>query len=135
MEQQRIDIEDVAFVQVATPSRERVEQYRVLRQKGTERAFTGKYWDTKAAGTYTCAGCGEELFSSDAKYDSRSGWPRRSDRQAAMLCSISQSMSSLVILEQEAASSDGTGISSVMPAEPSMSFADCRSPRPEWESS
>jgi peptide-methionine (R)-S-oxide reductase len=51
------------------------EQYQILRKKGTERAFTGKYHDTKTPGVYRCAGCGHELFSSDVKYDSGSGWP------------------------------------------------------------
>jgi peptide-methionine (R)-S-oxide reductase len=51
------------------------EQYHVLREKGTERAFTGKFWDAKTPGTYLCAACGQELFASDVKYDSRSGWP------------------------------------------------------------
>jgi peptide-methionine (R)-S-oxide reductase len=51
------------------------EQYHVTQEKGTERAFTGKYWDTKTPGTYKCVVCGEELFSSDTKYDSGSGWP------------------------------------------------------------
>src|SRR5215213_5230424 len=51
------------------------EQYRVARQKGTERAFTGKYHDSKERGTYKCAACGTELFSSEAKFDSGCGWP------------------------------------------------------------
>jgi len=51
------------------------EQYRVCREQGTERAFTGAYWDTKTAGTYRCVACGEPLFHSDSKYDSGSGWP------------------------------------------------------------
>lgn len=51
------------------------EQYHVTREKGTERAFTGKYYKTKDPGTYTCVCCGQELFTSDSKYESGSGWP------------------------------------------------------------
>lgn len=51
------------------------DQYHVLREAGTERAFTGEYESNKAPGMYKCAGCGAPLFSSDAKYNSGSGWP------------------------------------------------------------
>lgn len=51
------------------------EQYRVVREKGTEAPFTGKYYKTKEAGVYVCVACGNELFTSDTKYDSGCGWP------------------------------------------------------------
>jgi len=61
---------DVEWRAVLTP-----EQYRVLRQKGTERAFSGKLWDEHRSGSYRCAGCGTKLFRSDAKFESATGWP------------------------------------------------------------
>ena len=66
----KIELSDAEWRERLTP-----EQYQVLRQAGTERAFTGKYEKNKAAGDYVCAGCGQPLFESEAKFDSGSGWP------------------------------------------------------------
>jgi len=64
------EVDDAELRERLTP-----EQYIVTQQAGTERAFTGKYWDTKADGTYHCIVCDQELFTSDTKYDSGCGWP------------------------------------------------------------
>ena len=66
----KYDTSEARWREILTP-----EQFEVLRQKGTERAFTGAYCDVKDPGTYRCAGCSEALFNSDSKFESGSGWP------------------------------------------------------------
>ena len=62
--------DESAWIEKLTP-----EQYRICRQKGTERPFTGEYWNEFSAGTYLCRGCAEPLFTSEAKFDAGCGWP------------------------------------------------------------
>ena len=66
----KVELTEAEWREKLTP-----EQYQILRQGGTERAFTGKYEQNKATGMYACAGCGAPLFASDTKYNSGSGWP------------------------------------------------------------
>lgn len=70
MSSEKVVKTDVEWRQALTP-----EQYRILREHGTEAPFTGEYWKHKEDGSYACAGCGQELFRSDAKFDSGCGWP------------------------------------------------------------
>jgi len=70
MTNEKIDRSDKEWRASLTP-----EQYRVLREKGTEQAFTGTYWDEHGSGVYRCAGCGAELFDASTKFESGTGWP------------------------------------------------------------
>ena len=70
MTREKVQRSDADWRRELTP-----EQYHVLREKGTERAFTGRYWNEHSDGTYRCAACGEPLFSSRTKFESGSGWP------------------------------------------------------------
>jgi peptide-methionine (R)-S-oxide reductase len=70
-----VDVEPVKRSSEEWRERLTPEQYRVLRRKGTERAFSGGLWDLHGEGVYKCVGCGTDLFASDAKFDSGTGWP------------------------------------------------------------
>ena len=70
-----VEVERVELSEAEWRERLDPEEFRVLRKQGTERAFTGSYHDTKEDGLYRCAGCGTDLFSSSAKFDSGTGWP------------------------------------------------------------
>lgn len=85
---QKITLTEAEWREKLTP-----EQYRILREAGTERAFTGKYEKNKAAGEYKCAGCGQPLFMSDDKYDSGSGWPSFTSPAAAEAVDVNQDVS------------------------------------------
>ena len=81
------------------------EEYYVLREKGTERAFTGEYWNVFDEGTYHCRGCGEVLFQSDAKFDAHCGWPSfdrpASDGAVAEAHDVSHGMTRTEVLCQK----------------------------------
>src|ERR671938_740012 len=88
----RIEKTDAQWREELTP-----EQYDVLRRKGTERAFTGRYWNAHDDGTYRCAGCGAELFSSDTKFDSGSGWPSFTEPAVAEAVELPRDLSAGMI--------------------------------------
>lgn len=116
----RIDKSDAEWRKELTP-----EQYQVLRERGTERAFTGAYWDEKGEGMYRCAGCGEPLFSSDTKYDSGSGWPSFTAPASAEAVETSVDASHGMIRTEVHCANCGGHLGHVFPDGPAMGPRYC----------
>ena len=94
------------------------EAYHVLREKGTERAFTGRYYDTHEPGVYRCAGCGAEVFRSDAKFESGTGWPSFYEPAAADAVETERDWSLLVPRTEIHCASCGGHLGHVFPDGP-----------------
>jgi peptide-methionine (R)-S-oxide reductase len=94
------------------------EQYHILREKGTERAFTGKYWDNHDKGIYFCAACHQKLFSSDTKYESGTGWPSFYKPVSDSVVAIHVDRSAGMVREEVVCSNCGGHLGHVFPDGP-----------------